>query len=300
MNISPALAGLVLAVCLIGAAPADAAAQDQEYVLPQTTSTDFNSILNNRSAQVTVFEYAGRSLIRIIDFPTLAEQGRMFNRVVALIERIGAPRERVLTNEELARFIRSVGKTENTFAYGNDFLVAELVVFFNLADLGGIPLNAEEIALRRFLTEQRLITYRNGFYQSITPQAVILSIPQETDGSNSGPPVSALARRTILTHEISHAEFYTNPLYANYCRQFWRNVLTEEQRTAFRKFLSKSSYNPDNEEMMVNESQAYLIYTPDPRAFNAKLLGLRDKDIETLRTKFWAGFPDAPLAELRK
>lgn len=300
MKISPALAGLVLAVCLIGAVPSDAAAQDQEYVLPQTTSTDFNSILNNRSTQVTVFEYAGRSLIRIIDFPTLTEQGRMFNRVVALIERIGAPRERVLTNEELAGFIRSVGKTENTFAYGNDFLVAELVVFFNLADLGGIQLNAEEIALRRFLLEQRLITYRNGFYQSITPQAVILSIPQESDGSRGTPPVSAMARRTILTHEISHAEFYTNPLYANYCRQFWRTVMTEDQRTAFRKFLSKSSYNPDNEEMMVNESQAYLIYTPDPRAFNAKLLGMKDKDIEALRVKFWAGFPDAPLAELKR
>ena len=141
----------------------------------------------------------------------------MFNRVVALIERIGAPRSRVLNNEELAQFIRSVGKSEATFAYGNDFLVSELVVFFNLADMGNIRLNAEEIALRRMLQDVRLIVERNGFYQAVKPQAVILSIPQEMAGQ-----VSEMARKTILMHEISHAEYYTNPLYANYCRHFWR------------------------------------------------------------------------------
>ena len=76
--------------------------------------------------------------------------------------------------------------------------------------------------------------------------------------------------------------------------------MTEDQRSAFRKFLSSSSCNPDNEEMMVNETQAYLLYTPDQRAFNSRLIGLRDKDIDTLRSRFFAGFPDAPLAELRK
>jgi hypothetical protein len=76
--------------------------------------------------------------------------------------------------------------------------------------------------------------------------------------------------------------------------------MTEDQRTAFRRFLSGSSYNPENEEMMVNETQAYLLYTPDPRAFSARLVGLREKEIENLRARFFGGFPDAPLAELRR
>ncbi|MEI7432047.1 MAG: hypothetical protein WCL27_16490, partial [Betaproteobacteria bacterium] len=177
---------------------------------------------------------------------------------------------------------------------------SELVVFFNLADMGNVQLNAQEIALREKLIEYRLIVERTGFYQAVKPQAVILSIPQETAGKTGGPQVSTLARKTILMHEISHAEYYTNPLYANYCRHFWRNIMTEDQRSAFRKFLSSSSYNPDNEEMMVNETQAYLLYTPDPRAFNARLLGLKDKEIENLRTRFISGFPEAPLVELRK
>jgi hypothetical protein len=199
-----------------------------------------------------------------------------------------------LSNDELAQFIRSVGKTDTTFAYGNDFMVAELVVFFNLAELANIQLTAQEIALRQYLIDRRLMTYRMGFYQALMPKAVILSIPQESPGGPGIPPVTELARRTILTHEISHAEYYTNPLYAKYCRHFWRNVMTDDQRKAFRNFLAKSSYNPNNEEMMVNEGQAYLMYTPDPRAFNPKLVGIAEKDILSLRRRFREGFPDAP------
>lgn len=290
-----------LLIFLSSAALSLASAQeDGRYALPAGQAADFSTILGNAAEKVSLFEYGKRSLVLIVDFPNLIEQGRMFNRVVALIERIGAPRARVMENSELAQFIRSVGKSESTFAYGNDFLVSELVVFFNLADMGGVKLNPEEIALRQMLLERRFMVERNGFFQAVRPHAVILSIPGETRGNGSGPQVSALARRTILMHEISHAEYYTNPLYANYCRQFWRNALSEEQRAAFRKFLSSSSYNPDNEEMMINETQAYLLYTPDPRAFNARLVGLREKEVDNLRARFFSGFPDAPLAELRQ
>ncbi len=289
-----------LLVFLSSAALSLASAQEEgRYALPAGQAADFSTILGNAAGKVSLFEYGKRALVLIVDFPNLIEQGRMFNRVVALIERIGAPRARVMDNSELAQFIRSVGKSESTFAYGNDFLVSELVVFFNLADMGGVKLNPEEIALRQMLLERRFMVERNGFFQAARPRAVILSIPGETRGNGSGPQVSALARRTILMHEISHAEYYTNPLYANYCRHFWRNVMSEEQRAAFRKFLSSSSYNPDNEEMMINETQAYLLYTPDPRAFNARLVGLREKEIDDLRARFFSGFPDAPLAELR-
>lgn len=293
------LCGLWIAIS--GISPLVAAAADEVggYLLPAGRSADYSTILSNRTDTVSVFEYGGRGLIQIIDFPTLPEQGRMFNRVVALVERIGAPRSRVMNNEELAQFIRSVGKSESTFAYGNDFLVSELVVFFNLADMGGIQLNAEEVALRRLLLDKRWMVERTGFYQAAKPQAVILSIPQETAADAGGPKVTSLARKTILMHEISHAEYYTNPLYPRYCRQFWKNVMTEEQRAAFRRFLSNSSYNPENEEMMVNETQAYLLYTPDQRAFNARLVGLKEKEIDILRERFFRGFPEAPLAELR-
>ncbi|KOR27971.1 hypothetical protein TI05_17885 [Achromatium sp. WMS3] len=69
--------------------------------------------------------------------------------------------------------------------------------------------------------------------------------------------------------------------------------MTEPQRAAFRKFLSKNDYNPKNENLMVNETQAYLMYTPDERAFSPEKVGLSAQEIATLRQKFIAGFPNA-------
>jgi hypothetical protein len=258
--------------------------------LPAPVAGDYMTILKAQPGTLSIFEYEGRQSILIIDFPSLLDQGRMFNRVVALIERMGAPRERVLSNADLAAFIKSVGKTEATFAFGNDFMIAELVVFFNLAEIGNIQLTAQELALRQFLLDRRLMIYRHGFFQAVSPKSVILSIPQIGPGGPGSPPVNEMARRTILSHEISHGEYYTNPQYTEFCRRFWKEAMTDAQRAAFRKFLSSSSYNPENEEMMINEGQAYLMYTPDPRAFNAKMVGLGEKEIAALRKRFRAGY----------
>lgn len=266
---------------------------DERGRLPAPQPGDFETILESRSDTTRVFSYPGRQPILVIDFPTLAEQGRMFNRVGALVERMGIGRARVLEDQELANFIRSIGKTELTFAYGNDFLVSELVVFFNLAEHGNIPLHPEERALRVLLLEQGLMRERFGFLQAARPNAVILSLPQEKEGGGE-PSVSRLARLTILTHEISHAEYYSNPHFRRWCRKFWREVMTERQRANFRVFLAKSGYDADNEDLMINETQAYLLYTPDPRAFSPAMAGLSELEWRALRQAFLQGFPDAP------
>ena len=278
-----------------GLSPGLAIAFDALEKLPLPQPAHYEAILVAKSEIVQVFSYPGRQPIFVIDFPSLASQGRMFNRIVALIERLGVGQARVLDDNELAKFIRSAGKTELTFAFGNDFLVSELVVFFNLAEYGNIALTKEERILRGFLLEQGLIRERFGFLQAVRSSAVILSVPQERAGG-SEPPVSPLARQTILMHEISHAEFYTNPLYRNWCRKFWREVLSDRQRNAMQAFLVRSGYDAENEELMINEAQAYLLYTPDPRAFSAKLIGLSERELQEMRMAFQKGFPDAFLS----
>lgn len=267
-------------------------ARDEAFVLPAPEPVDFASLLANHSEEPRLFSYLGRPTITVIDFPSLVTQGRMFNRLVTLIERMGAQQGHVLDNAEMANYIRSAGKTEATLAYGNDFLVSEMVVFFNLAELGNITLNPEEIALRQFLLDQRLMAVRTGFYQALVPAAVVLSLPQEKTAAPGQPSVTALARQTILAHEISHAVYYTDPSYVRFCHQFWNSVMSEKERAAFRKFLARGGYNPENEELMINESQAYLMHTPDPRAFNPAMVGLAEPVIAALRQKFRAGFPE--------
>lgn len=258
------------------------------------TPQSFADLLAARTKELTVHAWPGRQPIYIFDFPGLGSQGLTFNRVGALTERMSQGDARVLDDAELARFIRSLGKTAYTFAYGNDFLVSELVIFFNLSEHAAIPLNPEEQKLGRFLQDQGLMRERFGFWQALKPNAVILSIPQENPGGDQ-PPVSALARRTILTHELAHAEYYTNPEYRTWCMHFWRQILDERQRGLFRSFLSRSGYDASNEDLIINETQAYLSFTPDPRAFNAKMIGLNDSELERLRQAFRRGAPAWPI-----
>ena len=266
----------------------------EDIALPGPRPADYAQILANDAEALSVFRYALEPRIHVIDFSSLTAQGDMFNRVVALIERTGSPRDRVLTEDELARFIQSVGKTQTTFAFGNDFLVGELVVFFNLADHGRVPLNPMEIALRNFLLDHKLVVKRFGFYQATDGGAVILSIPRVSPGGNGEPVVTPLARKTILRHELAHGEFYANRAYADHCRRFWNETMTETQRSAFREFLARSSYDPHNEEMMINESQAYLMHTPDPRAFNPAMVGMTETEITVLRQAFVQGVRAIP------
>jgi hypothetical protein len=264
----------------------------------EVQTSNYRTILGEQVTVSTVHRYSGNPDVLVIDIPTLTEQSRMFNRVVALIERIGAPRDRVLTNEELAEFIRKIGQTELTFAYGNDFRVSELVVFFNLASHGGISLNDEEIRLRDFLLEEKLVKSPYGFLQVNGKDRVILSLPQaqvQQVSEGKSLRITDRARETILRHELSHGEYYANPQYADYCRRFWYTVLSEPERQTFRQFLGGRSYNTRNEEMMINESQAYLMHTPDPAAFNPQRSGFTQAQIDRLRRQFMDGRPPSAL-----
>ena len=44
-------------------------------------------------------------------------------------------------------------------------------------------------------------------------------------------------------------------------------MLTDAQRAGFRRFLGSEGYDTANEDLMLNEAQAYLVHTPDPRYF---------------------------------
>lgn len=258
---------------------------------------DYRAILNAHSENLNVWNLTGNPDIFIFDFPGLTLQGRTFNRVTQLIEQVqgneGYPR--VLSNDELAKYIASRRRTEANLAFGHDLLVSELVQFFNLVDRDKLELYPEEIALRDFLISQGLMKVWRGFYQAIKPGVVILSIPQQQARKADEPMVSELARRAIFMHELSHGEFYTNPYYATYCRRFWNETLTEAQREVFRNFFKKYNYEVSLTELVINEMQAYMMFTPDPNSFSAAKLGVTDAELDSMRAMFRAGSPPTSL-----
>ena len=260
-------------------------------------SNNYSGILNSHAETLTVWNVQDNPQVFVFDFAGLTSQGRTFNRITQFIEQAqsnsGYPR--VLTTDELSRYMDSLKRTEANFAYGHDLLVSELVQFFNLSDRDKIDLYPEELRLRDFLLQQGLIKMWRNFYQAVQPGVVILSIPQTQLKKVDEPAVNELARRAIFTHEIAHGEYYTNQYYAAYCRKFWNETLNSEQKQAFIEFFKKYNYDVGSGELVVNEMQAYLMFTPDQNSFNAGKLGITDDELERMRTMFRKGNPPTKL-----
>jgi hypothetical protein len=71
------------------------------------------------ASEPTVFRFAPNPRILVLDFASLREQGRMLNRIAALIEKAGLPHDRVLTSFEIAAAIKASGDTAETFYSGS-------------------------------------------------------------------------------------------------------------------------------------------------------------------------------------
>lgn len=97
--------------------------------------------------------------------------------------------------------------------------------------------------------------------------------------------MDALRRASVLRHELSHGEFFTNAAYRAHCWRFWRQ-LSEAERASWRRYLRGLGYDSANEALMVNETQALLMHTPDTRDFNAAAMGITMTEMESLRMRF--------------
>lgn len=255
-------------------------------------SGDFQQILKARSDVQVVWQLADNPNIYIFDSPGLNLQGRTFNRITQFTEQqVNQPYPTVLNDLELNRYYEAVRRTLADFAFGHDVLISELVKFFNFASRDKIELTQEEIALRGFLIDQGLVRFWRGFYQSMKPDVVVLSIPQVQSRKPGEPMITEDARYVIFTHELAHGEYYSNSHYAKYCQRFWAETLTENQREAFKKFLASSNYAVDDEELLKNEMQAYLMFTHDPRSFSARKLGVSEAELQGMRDAFRRGKP---------
>lgn len=236
-------------------------------------------ILADVPEQLAIFRFAPNPHVLVLDFPTLRQQGMMLNRMAALVEKAGQPHDRVLTDAELDAAIRAAGETVESYYYGHDYSAADLARFFALADRDTVQLTPEEEQLRGLLKQE-------GWFATDTVGALI-SIPRV--GTDKF--IDEAARTTILHHELSHGEYFTEPAYAEFTRRFWLTVMNDEERKRFRAFLGSQGYDTGLEDLMMNEMQAYLMHTPDQRFFNARAVGLSQDRLDRLRVAFVAEMP---------
>ena len=244
-------------------------------------TADEAAILAHEADQLTVFRFAANPDIIVLDFPSLRMQGEMLNRIASLIEKARLPRDRVLTDAELASAIGARGATVETYYYGHDYSASSLAYFFATAGQQHIALGSEEERLRV------LIEQLGWFAPNAT--GALISVPRVS------PTITEMMRATVLHHELAHGEFFTDPTYAAYVRQFWRTAMTGEERAAVRHFLGSMDYDTADEELMYNEMQAYMMFTYDPRFFVPANIGMTGERRRQLQATFLFGLRDGWL-----
>jgi hypothetical protein len=232
----------------------------------------------HRAAVPTLLRLDGNPAVFLLDFPSLDEQGAALNRVAALVEKAGQPRDRVLTAAEMAAAIAASGDSPATYYYGHNYRGRELARFFELARRDGLPLSPGE--------EWVEAQYRLA--RGLVPEEQEIAL---VSAAAPGERLDDTARASILRHELSHGLFATRPAYAAHIRRVWDERFTAAERAAFRAFLAREGYDSTIEHVMVDEAQAYLLHTPDPRFFAAAHLGMTDADVARLRALMRDGAP---------
>jgi hypothetical protein len=262
---------------------------------PRVIDGRLSQILGVRHTGTAIYRPSENPRVLIIDFPSLTEQARAMNRLAALIEKAGAPRDRLLSDAEMA------AQTDNaaTFYFAHDYAAASLAKFFTMAESEAEALNAQEKDLLALLLAAHVLDRGpGGGYVPGNPEMAVISLVQPQADDPSTPEdetVDVALRDTMLRHEMSHGEFFTNEAYRKHCERFWRERLTETERKRFRDYLSRHGYDPKDETLMINEAQAYLMHTPDPRAFSAEALRVTKDQLVDMQRRFMDPQPPTPL-----
>jgi hypothetical protein len=220
----------------------------------------------------------------VLDFPSLDQQGRMLDRLAALVEKNGLPHDRVLDDASLAAAIKADGDTPATWYYGHDYRGSDVARFFALAAAEKVTLNADERRLDALM--HRMSGQTGGF-------GAMISVPRADPAGG----VDQAARTVILHHELSHGDYFTDPAYARAVSITWGYVLTADERAKVRAYLAHEEYDPALTDLMQNEMQAYLVYTPAGKFFDPGRLGIAADRLDIIRDALKAAGPAwlAPL-----
>lgn len=267
--------------------PPPAAAAELPPAIPEASVEQL--LAAPKSDDWRVARLSNNTAVIVIEFPSLLAQGQAFNRAAAFLEKSRGSRDRVLSDAELQALVDSAGDNVETFYQGHDYTGINIARFFSLAASQRVALNAQELRLRTLLLQEGVMREEGGgAYTAFSRQAVIgfSAVQADNPATKQDETIDAQRRESVLLHELSHGKFFTRNDYQRACWTFWKERLSDAERRLFRDYLARNDYDPSNEELMVNETQALLMHTPDTRAFSAATLGVSDAQLASFRARF--------------
>lgn len=301
MRIAPAGVLLLVALCEL-ASPAFG--QDTSAVRTQTTTSGTirqagrEEILTTAITGFTPYLLPENNRVVVIDFPSLREQAQMFGRVVLFVERHGAPKTHVMTQSEVQQWLEQHAQRLETLTVGNNFRASQLARFFNTARVQDVALSDEEQQLRDWLLQAGLLRLMDTTLAAGEPESVIVTLPQASSVPGCATcTIKDAHRNVILEHELSHAHFSTDARYRDYVMSFWSGMTSQESGDKFAQFLRKRGYNADDQELLANEMQAFLMHTPDVKMFAASAVGMTEAELNEIRRRFREGWEAQQRAE---
>ena len=265
--------------------------------LPPLPSLGESDILARAPGVTEVYRFASQTEIVVLNFANFAEQADMLNRLAALIEKLGYPHDRILPVDELNARIVAGGEKPETFYYGHDYRAADVLRFFDLLDRSGQAPTAGETALRHLTETWGWRPGINGALISLVQAGVQAGMQPAVLQAGTAITLTPAERATILRHELSHGLYFTSPAYARYAAGFFATTMASAERARFTAFLADEGYDTTLDDLVVNETQAYLMHTAAATFFTPQAVGIASARIDELRGLFLTGMPPGWLRD---
>ncbi len=196
-----------------------------------------------RQKDFELFSWSLYPEVLLFDMTDYQTQARFFKRLAFFVEKQGF-QGRLLTNQQL----------EGRHGYNaHNYNGNGLADFFQAAADQSFVLNPEEELLREVAESAGIIRRVPNGWQA--GPGGVLSISQDSPFGNGH-------RLLLLSHEAMHGVFYANPSFADFIEDFWHQEMNQQQREFWRIFMQYMHYSPQDEYLVINELQAYLLQYP--------------------------------------
>lgn len=186
-------------------------------------------------------------------------------RATSFIEGLAGPKGVLIDHNkpELAQFLREIG--------GHDLRGKDLILFYKEAMQACEKSNHDKNIC---LSNQEQDLFESYLLPEIAknPNFVVITFAV----------LSNMNYEDVVTHEIMHAQYFTDDLFRETIDNFWEKKVSSTDKEKIIHILSSAGYNMDDELLMKNEFQAYILQS---NAEKGLLVEFVEKYSESLRAK---------------